>query len=431
MAGHKFGWPTAQECFHAAKTVGLKMRNGGGVKSLADISKSVLTPFRAHPLLPTGHLQTFWTVLTGADIPVYYGRKTMIGKDGGTFTIDFVVPPTHNDTSEGLFHRTRHLIQEEIDELPSNDTKPMLLALHGLTGGSHELYLRAVIAPLTEKHGWAACVMNARGCAKSKITTHQLFNARVTGDVRETVEYLRETFPNRPLYAVGFSLGANILANYLGEEGDKCVLSAAALCSNPWNLEVTSLGLHRTFMGSQVYSRSMGGNLKALFEAQYDVLSHDPAIDAALVRKAKYIYEFDRDLTARVFGYATVGAYYRDASSVDRLLNIRIPTFIVHAKDDPVALKEAVPYDEVKSNPWAFMVTTSVGGHLSWFEASGERWFARTVAEWLNKMATEVEAVVPVPVKEKEIKAKLDETNTLPPSASATAVSKEAGAMTI
>ena len=89
----------------------------------------------------------------------------------------------------------------------------MLIGLHGLTGGSHELYLRAVLAPLVDKHGWAACVMNARGCAKSKITTHQLFNARITADVRATVKFLRKTFPNRPLFGIGFSLGANIFAN--------------------------------------------------------------------------------------------------------------------------------------------------------------------------------------------------------------------------
>lgn len=154
-----------------------------------------------------------WTVATGADIPVYYGRKILLGKDGGTFTLDFVVPPSENHTAEGLWHRTRYLNKEEEETLPSDDSKPMLLALHGLTGGSHELYLRAVLSPLVEKYGWTACVMNARGCAKSKITTHQLFNARVTGDVRQTVEFLRQAFPNRPLYGVGFSLGANIFAN--------------------------------------------------------------------------------------------------------------------------------------------------------------------------------------------------------------------------
>ena len=126
-----------------------------------------------------------------------------------------------------------------------------------------------------EKYDWAACVMNARGCAKSKITTHQLFNARVTWDVRETVELLRNTFPNRPLFGVGFSLGANIFANvclrdhndwlkanilwqYLGEEGNTCVLKGAALCSNPWNLEMTNAALHRSWLGAEVYSKAMG-----------------------------------------------------------------------------------------------------------------------------------------------------------------------------
>jgi predicted alpha/beta-fold hydrolase len=106
------------------------------------------------------------------------------------------------------------------------------------------------------------------------------------------------------------------------------------------------------------------------------------------------VLKLHSDLTARIFNYATVGAYYRDASSVDNLLKIRVPAFIVHATDDPVclipfsktpklksqiAVDEAVPYDEVKANPFCFMTTTSVGGHLSWFEVGGGRWFAKVV----------------------------------------------------
>jgi len=46
-----------------------------------------------------------------------------------------------------------------------------------------------------------------------KITSSILFNARATWDCRQTVKWLRKTFPNRPLYGIGFSLGANILTN--------------------------------------------------------------------------------------------------------------------------------------------------------------------------------------------------------------------------
>ena len=88
----------------------------------------------------------------------------------------------------------------------------MVVVLHGLSGGSHEIYLRHVLEPLAEA-GWEGCVVNSRGCAMSVVTTGVLYNARATWDVRQAVKWLRGRFPNRPLFGVGFSLGANILVN--------------------------------------------------------------------------------------------------------------------------------------------------------------------------------------------------------------------------
>jgi predicted alpha/beta-fold hydrolase len=207
------GWPARPSFYHSTNTIPLQTRTG--VLSLADFSKPVFTPFYFNPLLFNGHLQTFWTVAKWTDpYPIHYSRKHLINpNDGGHFAVDFVVDK-EGPTSEGLPPRTRHMTLEESANLGSDDDKPMLVALHGLTGGSHELYLRSVLAPLvTPEMGFAACVVNARGCALSKITTGQLFNACFTEDVRETVKYLRKVYPNRPLFAVGFSLGANILTN--------------------------------------------------------------------------------------------------------------------------------------------------------------------------------------------------------------------------
>lgn len=53
---------------------------------------------------------------------------------------------------------------------------------------------------------------------------------------------------------------------YLGEEGKQCELSGSVVCSNPWNLEAGSLALQRTWLGLEVYSKTMGGNMKKLFE---------------------------------------------------------------------------------------------------------------------------------------------------------------------
>ena len=146
---------------------------------------------------------------------MYYKRRVFNAEDsryGGSFAVDFTVPEHHDRNDHSLPPRTAYFTDEEFLNLSSTDTEPLLVTLHGLSGGSHELYLRAVLKPMVDA-GWKACVVNSRGCARSKITSGILFNARATWDVRQTVRVLRRMFPNRPLYGIGFSLGANILTN--------------------------------------------------------------------------------------------------------------------------------------------------------------------------------------------------------------------------
>lgn len=86
------------------------------------------------------------------------------------------------------------------------------------------------------------------------------------------------------------------------------------------------------------------------------MLKRNARIDPERVRKTRYIHEWDRsvdvngmDLNTMIadqssevqcacWGYPTEGAYYRDASSTEPLLGIKIPFFAIHAEDDPVSL---------------------------------------------------------------------------------------------
>ena len=235
-----------------------------------------------------------YSIATKADVPINYRRKVFDSNDPnypGTFVVDFV---SHVDTEPGARSlgdadegkripspaygnqycpkRTRLFNDDEWAKLEegSNDSTPMLIALHGLSGGSYEVYLKEVLAPLVlnNKQGeqrWEACVVNARGCAGSAITTGLIFNARATWDYRQTVNWLRQKYPNRPLFGVGFSLGGNILVDYMAEEGDQCPLDAAVSVSNPWDLAASNISLQKTYVGKEVYQRAMGSNLKRLF----------------------------------------------------------------------------------------------------------------------------------------------------------------------
>lgn len=200
---------------NARSTVNLTARDGSST-NLLRICEESTPPCRLNPLLFNGHLQTMWTAAKSDGPPVFYKRKIFDAEDTiyqGTFAVDFVVE-SFSKSDKSLPIRTAYFSDEEFNGMGSLDSRPMLVVLHGLSGGSYEAYLRHVLAPLIGKDGgWEACVVNSRGCAQHKITTSVLFNARATWDIRQTVKWLRKTFPNRPLFGIGFSLGANILTN--------------------------------------------------------------------------------------------------------------------------------------------------------------------------------------------------------------------------
>ncbi|KAF2836899.1 AB-hydrolase YheT [Patellaria atrata CBS 101060] len=368
---------------HAPKTITLTTSSGSEIP-LSELCKDATPPCRLNPLLFNGHLQTFWTAYKGYDIPIVYRRKIFEAEDpavAGTFAVDFVsrIP---GEKDESLPPRTSYFTDQEFGEYGSSDSKPMLVTLHGLSGGSYEMYLRAVLAPLvTEDNGWEACVVNARGCAMAKISTPIMFNARATWDIKQVVEWLRKKFPNRPLFGLGFSLGANILTRYVAEEGSNCLFKAAVVCSNPWNLDISDQFLRNSFIGNQIYERVMGNNVKHLANLNAEQICKVPGIDMEGIERIKHLYDFDREIQIKVWGYPSTGAYYRDASSCDAVIAVKVPFFAINALDDPIAVQPGIPFDEIKTNPYTVLCTTTLGGHLSWFEVGGGRWFAKPVSQ--------------------------------------------------
>jgi predicted alpha/beta-fold hydrolase len=157
-------------------------------------------PFPAHPLMQSGHLQTLYAAASNFnDVDrVYYARKLLEMTDGGTVGLDFVLQSQEQfkkglKVDEDLTHRKDYVKNlppqirymqrtEEAGLLSSDDNRPMLIAFHGLSGGSHESYLRAVLHHvLKSPTPWTACALNARACGRTAITTPQLFCANWTG----------------------------------------------------------------------------------------------------------------------------------------------------------------------------------------------------------------------------------------------------------
>ncbi|KAI1169102.1 carboxylesterase-like protein [Nemania serpens] len=376
----------------APKSLALKDVEGKPT-SLLQVCRDTVPPCNLNPLLFNGHLQTVWTAAKAHGPPVHYKRRIFEAdhaKFNGTFAVDFVTKPS-TDSDESLPPRTTYFSKEELANMGSDDARPMLVVLHGLTGGSHEVYLRHAIESLVEDGKWEICVVISRGCAKSKITSGIFYNARATWDTRQMVQWLRKTYPNRPLFGLGFSLGANILTNYVAEEGADCQFKAAVVVSSPWNLEIGNKTLKSTWIGHEIYLRTLGTSLRTLVNNNKEEIEKYCEVSLSELSKVKYLYEFDRAYQCPTWGYPTEDAYYRDASSVDSLLSVRIPLLAINAVDDPIASHMGLPYPEAAKNPYTVLCTTSLGGHLGWFELGGGRWHGKPVYNFLSHMAFEID----------------------------------------
>ena len=111
------------------------------------------------------------------------------------------------------------------------DDAPVLVLMSGIAGGSHDKYLKHF---LRRAHlaGYRCVAFNCRGTSDSPLTTPRNFTARPSpGDVRAVVDELAGRWPDASLFAVGWSLGANILTNFLGEEGRRANSRARWRCA--------------------------------------------------------------------------------------------------------------------------------------------------------------------------------------------------------
>ncbi|THH16376.1 hypothetical protein EW146_g4267 [Bondarzewia mesenterica] len=351
--------------------------------------------------LPNGHAQTIYTSvadLTKIDI-VQYERTLIRVPDGGTLALDMA---------------------PSLSSRPRQANEPVLLVTHGLTGGSHESYVRAALARLTNPPGlrFRAVVMNSRGCNQSPVTSPKLYHAGTTDDIRHTVLWIAHTFPGSPIYGLGFSLGANALTKYAGEEGDACPLTALASVANVWDFVRGSHAIERgSLFNRLIYNNILGGSLRALLlshaHAFLSPSSSSPALTAADIERLAEprvlsLRQYDALVTCQLYGFASPDDYYARISSAHFLPRVRVPILALNAADDPIAGASAAPVREALVSPWVVLGRTAGGGHLGWFERgkSGgvERWYVRPVSEFLRALCEYDPALRPrvVPTAERD-----------------------------
>ncbi|TFK87292.1 AB-hydrolase YheT [Polyporus arcularius HHB13444] len=367
-------------------------REGGGPEStLADLVVTKVpalwpsSKFNSPWWLPSGDAHTIYSSIADFSTvdPIVYERKFLELPDRGIVAVD-ITPPLHSH--------------------PIAEGENVLFVAHGLTGGSHEAYVRAVLSRVTPDRpsgglGFRAVVLNFRGCNGSPVVTPRLYHAGSSDDVRNVILWIYHTFPECRIYGCGFSLGANILTKYAGEEGEDCPLQGLVTLANPWNFVSGAGFLPSTILGRFVYRYVLGGALRALLhlhrrvflEAAELPLSRARLEDVLSRRRRITLMQYDELITAPLYGFAGAMDYYAKISSSKVIPDIRIPCLAINSADDPVTGADSLPTDQVARSPYLVLAVTQGGGHLGWYERTADgrlrRWYVKPVEQFLAALA--------------------------------------------
>lgn len=268
----------------------------------------------------------------------------------------------------------------ELHRVHAGRGAPRILLLHGLEGSWRSHYAAGLL-DLVRCKGWGADMLAFRGCGDLPNTAKRFYHSGETTDLDFVLRRLVGEFPDSPFALAGYSLGGNVLLKYLGEQGagmPRSVLAAGAV-SVPYDLESGSRYISEGF--SRVYDRHFLSSLRRKALAKLD--RYPDLFNRARLQNARTLFEFDNAVTAPVHGFDGAVDYYARSSSRHFLDEIRVPTLLLSAYDDPFLPANVL--SEVKSrarlNPWLETEFTREGGHVGFVDGRLP-WAPRYYAEW-------------------------------------------------
>ncbi|WP_338809216.1 alpha/beta fold hydrolase [Neisseria leonii] len=235
---------------------------------------------------------------------------------------------------------------------------PLVMLFHGLEGSSRSHYAVALMNAVRAR-GWHGVVAHFPTCGG--VPARRMYHSGDTPEAAHMLQLMAARYET--VYAAGVSMGGNILAKYLGEQGRRsqaAVPRAAAVVSAPLDLPAAGAALSH--------------GLPKLLYTRYFLNTMLPKIEAWTgappVHKIRSLADFDHYYTAPLNGFAGKDDYYRRAASKPYLKDIAVPTLVLNAQNDPFLPGRFLP-GEAEVSPQVYLLQPANGGHVGFVSGRG------------------------------------------------------------
>jgi len=253
------------------------------------------------------------------------------------------------------------------------DLKGTVLIVHGLEGSSHSPYVLRMASRALDA-GYQVVRLNIRNCGGTEHLSATLYHSGLTTDLRAVVEQLTQG----PLFIVGFSMGGNMALKLAGEWGTHHPAHVKAICAVSPPIDLAECALRMAERRNRIYETRFLKHLRQTLARKKAVMEVAYTLEA--FESIRTLIDFDNAYTAPAFGYRDAFDYYAHASSTGHLHEIRIPTLVVHAQDDPFIPFKVFDHWAFGANPNLHLLAPRFGGHVAFLSRQKPRFWAEEQA---------------------------------------------------
>lgn len=208
----------------------------------------------------------------------------------------------------------------------------------GLAGTGQADNFRTMV-PIASRAGYRCVVMNYRGMTSVPLLNPIMYCAAYFDDLKETLEHVKRQNPASLIIGVGCSMGGTILAGYLSHVGKESLIDAAFMASTVWDCVAGTKNLEQGWLNPKI-STFLCAMLVKLVRRHQHMFERYPEFVASDLDRVKTIRDFDEHFTRKMFLFESCDDYYRASTHKDKVHLIQVPTLVIQAADDMMALEK-------------------------------------------------------------------------------------------
>ena len=252
---------------------------------------------------------------------------------------------------------------------------PTLILLHGLEGSSDSGYMRGA-ADKAFGAGFNAVRLNQRNCGGTEDLTPALYNSGLSCDVRAVVHSLIEMDNLPEIFVAGFSMGGNLVLKMAGEMGGAAPPQLSAVVGVCPSCDLSACADAIGMPRNRLYERHFVRRLKRRMRWKSELFPGLYPLNG--LEKVRSVRQFDNEITAKFCGFRDADDYYARSSALQFLPEIRVPTLLLTAQDDPMIPSQSFQNGTWRANPLIELESPAHGGHCAFISRwrGAERFWA-------------------------------------------------------